>query len=230
MNKYFSKFLILYSAAITVLYLKLISEKNPNIKLGDSQPFREVITKEILKKEIVYKEPIIQYSKSSKAINIPDVLEEELEEEELISLPENPEQAEAEEKLQEKYHDTSSEKMLAFFEQAIGIDLTPEQEQKALSALRAYDEADITAMADADTAYLDRKLNLKPEQKENVRKAITEFRSEPEEVNQELANTEVQQIDSQNDAYYNQVAPFLDEKQRADLLNMINQGTTFVDE
>ncbi len=110
------------------------------------------------------------------------------------------------------------------------VSVTPEQEQKALSALRAYDEADITAMADADTAYLDRKLNLKPEQKENVRKAITEFRSEPEEVSQELANTEVQQIDNQNDAYYNQVAPFLDEKQRADLLNMINQGTTFVDE
>lgn len=222
MQKLFFKFLILYSIVLTAVLIKTISAQPKVITLTKDRPVTEIITKEILKKEIVYKEPKIEEKTNFEQIEVGE--QEELE---LLTPPEN---LESEQRQQEVNHDNNSEKMLAFFEQAVGIDLTPEQEQKALSALRAYDEADPTAIADADTAFLDRKLDLSAEQKTNVRKAITEFNYEPDTVSDEIADREVLQIESQNQAYFDQVAPFLDDKQKAELLNMMNQGTMFVDE
>lgn len=229
MQKLLTKFLILYSVIITALFLKLLSKENTVITLAGETPSPKVITKEIFKKQIIFKESKLEDKTNQNLKSGLDVSGESPEDEDVFATPGLLDQ-EKEQAQQEANHDNNSEKMLAFFEQAVGINLTPEQEQKALSALRAYDEADPTAIADADTAFLDRKLNLTSEQKTKVRQAITEFNHEPEQVSDEIADKEIQQIESQNQAYFDQVSPFLDEKQRTDLIEMMNQGTVFVDE
>lgn len=230
MKKFFTKFLILYSIAVTVVLIKYSSEQEKVISLGGNEPLTQVITKEIIKKEIVYKEPKIQGRVDKKSSSAQVEAEEETEEVGAEIL-EDPIANEKEQKQQELNHDVNSEKTLAFFEQAMGVDFTPQQEQKALSALRAYDEADPTAVADADTAFLDRRLKLSADQKAKIRKAITEFNYEPEEISDQIAeNNQPQETEGQNQEYYDHVSPFLDEKQKAALLEMMNQGIIFMDE
>lgn len=81
---------------------------------------------------------------------------------------------------EEHWKDEGAERGLAFLENSMGIQLTPEQEKKAIVAFKSFDETDPNAKTDVETAYLGKKLKLNEEQKKQVRKVVGDFFSDPD--------------------------------------------------
>ena len=142
---------------------------------------------------------------------------------------------EAQNREEDVWRNENADRTLAYLEHAIGSKLGADQREKALLALRAYDEYDPSTRADAEAAYLEQKLGLSKEQFEQVRKMVGKAQAdaaakEPTldagaiDASQGLSSAQAGTGNESDDqALAEQLSPILTEEQRKAYQALLNQ-------